>query len=297
MKFNKIFAVALAALTLTACNDDDDVNSIPVTVSMQQSTMSVGEDVAAGVYYNVPVILSDAPNGPVTVTVEVEGVGNEPAQEGRDIVITQKTITIPAGEQIGYIQFYPVGDEEINDDREMLFTITSAAGASIGTEKTCLVTFIDNEKFLPPAYADLMGAWDVTTDDGNFTVNITGYPEGDPNYLKKVVITGFNGVSWCQIEGDFSLDASTMECSITMQYNQTVAENVNFGTAIGVCDVVLASFNGQSLSLSGAVVARSNPEQNMYTWNSGVCGAIMQNGSFSGRIWFGFLSVTMTKAH
>ena len=44
MKFNKIYAIALAALTLTACSDDDDngLNSTSgVTVQMQQSTMSV----------------------------------------------------------------------------------------------------------------------------------------------------------------------------------------------------------------------------------------------------------------
>lgn len=297
MKFNKIFAVALAALTLTACNDDDDVNSVPVTVSMQQSTMSVGEDVSAGVYYNVPVVLSANPNGPVTVTVEVEGVGAEPAQEGKDLVITQKTITIPAGEQIGYIQFYPVGDEEINDDREILFTITKATGATIGNEATCRVTFIDNEKFIPDAYAKVQGVWNVSTDDGNFTVNVQGYPEGDPNYLKKIVINNFNGYPFCSVEANFSFDAATMEASLTMPFGQTIASGVQFDAPIGLADIRLASFDGSSLSFNGNVVATSNPEMTMMTWNGGVCGAIMTGGNFSGYIWFGYLTLTMNKVN
>lgn len=295
MKFNKIFAVAMAALSLTACNDDDDINSLPVTVSMQQPTMRISEDVAAGVYYNIPVILSGETNGPVTVTVNVTGIGDQPAEDGKDFVITQKTITIAAGEQIGYIEYYPTGDEEVNEDREALFTIESASGATIGEEKTCRVTFVDNEKYLVPAYANLMGAWDVTTDDGNFQVMISGYPEGDPGYLKKVIISGFNGQPWCEIEGNFSLDAATMECSITMPYGQIIAEDVNF-TGIGAVDIALASFNGSSLGLTGSVRATSNPEQTMYVWNSGVCGALMKDDAFEGHIWFGFLSVTMNKA-
>lgn len=296
MKFTKILAAALAVLSFTACNDDDELNTLPVSVSMQQSTMSVGEDVAAGVYYNVPVVLSGKTNGPVTVTVDVEGVGSDPANEGEDFVITEKTITIAAGEEIGYIQFYPVGDKIVNEDREVLFTIKSAQGASIGTESTCKVTFIDNEKFLAPAYSDLIGTWNMTTDAGTFPVEITGYEEGEEGYLEKVTIHGINGQSWCTIEGNFSLDASTMECSITMPYGQIIAEDVTFN-GIGTVDIALASFDGSSLSLNGRVVATSNPEQTMYVWNSGVCGALMLGGQFEGHIWFGYLSVTMTKAH
>ena len=37
MKLNKIFAIALAALTLTACSDDDDINTANVTVNMQKT--------------------------------------------------------------------------------------------------------------------------------------------------------------------------------------------------------------------------------------------------------------------
>ena len=99
MKFNKIYAIALAALTLTACSDDDDngLNSTSgVTVQMQQSTMSVSEDMQQGVYYKVPIVVTGEANGPVEVTVEVQGTGTTPATEDEHYVITDKTITIDA---------------------------------------------------------------------------------------------------------------------------------------------------------------------------------------------------------
>lgn len=97
MKLNKIFAIALAALTLTACSDDDDINTANVTVNMQKTEIEVSEDFSTGTYYYVPVEVTGESNGPVRVTVKVEGVGSTPATEGDDYVITSKTIVIPQG--------------------------------------------------------------------------------------------------------------------------------------------------------------------------------------------------------
>lgn len=73
MKLNKIFAIALAALTLTACSDDDDVNSAACTVSMQEQTINASEDMVADIYYYVPIQVTGDSNGPIRVTVEVSG--------------------------------------------------------------------------------------------------------------------------------------------------------------------------------------------------------------------------------
>ncbi|MCM1347998.1 MAG: hypothetical protein NC338_01185 [Firmicutes bacterium] len=296
MKLNKILAVALAALSLTACDDDEKVNTVPVTVNWENSTMSVTEDVSAGVYYNVPLVLNAETNGPVTVTVDVKGVGASAAEEGRDYVVTQKTIVIPAGSQTGSIEFYPVGDKILNPDREFLLTITSASGASIGTESTCKITLVDNEVFLEPVYKELQGAWTMFTDDGQYTVNIVGAEPGEEGYLDKIWITGINGQAWCVIEGSLFLDAVTQECTISMKAGQIIAEQVNF-TGLGVMDVALATYNGESLSTSGNIAAQSNADKTSFAWNSGICGALMQGGSFSGYIWFGSKSVSMAKAH
>ncbi len=56
MKFSKIFAIGLAALTMTACSDDDNnMNSAQdVTVSLGVTTLEVDED-DNGSIYNIPV--------------------------------------------------------------------------------------------------------------------------------------------------------------------------------------------------------------------------------------------------
>ncbi len=112
MKLNKIFAAALAILTMTACDDDDPVNTADVTVNMQQTQMSIAEDFSTGVYYYVPVVLSGETNGPVTVTIAVEGTGANPAVEDRDYMVTSKTIVIPAGETQGSFEFHPSSNED-----------------------------------------------------------------------------------------------------------------------------------------------------------------------------------------
>ena len=41
--------------------------------------MSVSEDMQQGVYYKVPIVVTGEANGPVEVTVEVQGTGTTPA--------------------------------------------------------------------------------------------------------------------------------------------------------------------------------------------------------------------------
>ena len=61
MKLNKIFAVALAALTMTACSDDDklELNTASgVSVAMEDATFTIGENVDL---FNVPTVSSPLP--------------------------------------------------------------------------------------------------------------------------------------------------------------------------------------------------------------------------------------------
>ena len=244
MKFNKIYAIALAALTLTACSDDDDngLNSTSgVTVQMQQSTMSVSEDMQQGVYYKVPIVVTGEANGPVEVTVEVQGTGTAPATEDEHYVIADKTIAIDADTQIGYVEFYPKGDDVINDDRQFIVTITGAKGATVGTESTCIVTLVDNEGMIPRAYDAVQGTYQL---QGSMpqTLTITGFGEGEPGNLTTLEISGWLGYNWLVATGSFSFDASTMQGAISLELGQTMATEVE--TNLGLCDVWLLRYSG-----------------------------------------------------
>lgn len=292
MKFNKILAIALAAFSFTACNDDDNsgMNTADVTVSMQQDQISVSEDVTAGVYYNIPVVLDGVTNGPVKVTIEVSAVSESPATENTDYLFTDKTITIPAGEQSGVFEFYPTGDDKINDDRKFVVTITNAEGAKIGNEKTCIVTLLDNERLIPEAHAKVLGNWAMTTNRGTYPVVITGFDEGDENYLKAVKVTGIGGQSRCVAVARFNLDATSGLVTLSFDYGQVIAK-VSF-TGFGEQDVLLIGYDGQYIYPSGAGTAVSNEDINQFTFAQGFAGAFNSGGW---RAWWMDTNPVMSK--
>lgn len=298
MKFNKIFAIALAALTFTACGNDDDepgINTANATVSMQEDAMSISEDVVSGVYQKIPVVVTGETNGNVKVTIAVTATGDSPAAEDKDYVFTSYTINIPAGENGGYFEFYPVGDEIINEDRTFTVTIVSAEGATVGTQKSCNVTLIDNERLVPEAYAKIQGEWVLDLGTGDQDFEIVGYPEDDPRYLKEVMTYGWNGYAWMQASARMLLDAVTHQITLQFPYGQVMAEDVEF-TDLGAMNVQLWGYDGSYVYQTGNLTMISNPEQNSFSSEGmGMTGALMQGDSFSGYVWFRTLSVKLRR--
>lgn len=302
MKFNKIYAIALAALSLTACSDSDDDNGLNstsgVTVQMQKMTMSVSEDMQQGVYYEVPVVVTGDANGPVEVTLEVQGTGTTPATEGEHYIITDKTITIDADTKIGYMEFYPTGDNVANDDRQFIVTIVSAKGATVGTESTCIVTLIDNESLLPKAYEKIQGSYVVTADgEDPFVANVVGVLEGEDGYLTKVYITDFYDPDFDPIECDFSFDASTGKGIVAMPFGVNIGGPWNFGAPVGVCDVKLCSVNNGVVVTSGSAIATTDVDFTTFTFDKSLIGVLYTNpaGAFTGYTYFWFDNCKFTK--
>jgi len=298
MKFNKIYAIALAALTLTACSDDDDngLNSTSgVTVQMQQSTMSVSEDMQQGVYYKVPIVVTGEANGPVEVTVDVQCTGTTPATEDEHYVITDKTITIDADTQIGYVEFYPKGDDVINDDRQFIVTITGAKGATIGTESTCIVTLVDNEGMIPRAYESVLGQWNLNG-SRPCVLTINGFDADEEGYGKTVYISGWAGYSFVIAEGNFNFDASSMQATVVMNLGQKLAD-VEF-TGLGVCDVVLCIAADGKVYNGGTIEAAFDSEYTNATFDIStdeeIYFGVFQNGSYMG-VWMRFTAESLTK--
>lgn len=278
MKINKIFMIALAALTMTSCSDDDtDYNTAgDVTVSMQQAEMSVSEDFN-GTYYNIPVIVTGEANGPVRVTVEFTADSADPAVEDKDYLVTEKSIVIPSDTNIGYIQFYPVGDDIQNPDRIFVATIVKAEGAQIGQNPSCIVTLLDNERLLPEAYAKVIGDWMMSCDAGEYPMTISGYEEGEDGYLTKVVMSGWHGEDVCQAVAGFSLDASTGQVILSVPFGQVIA-TVNFSGGYGRQDVQLIGFDGQYIYPTGQMTATSNADVNEFVFSQGIAGAFNSGG-------------------
>lgn len=296
MKLNKIFATALAILTLTACDDDDPVNTADVTVNMQETTMTVAEDIQTGIYYNVPVVLSGETNGPVTVTVEVEGIGSDPATEGEDYVITSKTIVIPAGKTTGSIEFHSTGDTEVNESREFTMTIVSATGAKIGSNATTRIILFDDDHLLPEALAKTVGTWST---GAGYNVELVALPEDDPDHFQKVLLRGINGTSrTSDLELGFSLDAASGCVNLTLACPQYVG-TFDFN-GIGTADVQLLPRDADGLYISGTLSATSDVDITVFAFDMGISGGLFQPGTssaggFLGYTWFNVVPLTLTK--
>lgn len=304
MKLNKFIAFAVAALTFSACSNDDASwnTATGVTVNLSQTEMAISEDAEAGRYYYIPVVVEGEANGNIEVTVEFAPVSDSPAVEDKDYVVTQKSIVIPVGQTSGNIEFYPTGDDIENDDRQFVATLVKAVGATVGSQTACTVTLKDNERLLPEAYRNIQGMWTFSCIDEEpyeFTLMCTGHNEGEEGYLTELLLSGWNGYSFCEdVKVQFSYDASTEQAIISIPLGQWVAYNVDFGTQLGVCNVMLGSVSGNSLVASGSVSATANPEMTEITFpeSAQLLGAIFTtDGSFTGYTWFWYKSMKMTR--
>ncbi len=237
MKLNKLAALAIVALAMTACSDDNDYNTASdVSVEFESPVLKFSEDQASNTtFYNIPVIVNGEANGPITLTVDVTP-GETAAVEDTHYVITSKNLVIPEGVTEVNIEFYPIGDNEINDDRTFNVSINQANGAIIGENAVCEVILVDNEGMIPRAYEAVQGTYLCTINshfDGELTyeVEITGVEEGEEGYLSTLYATNMPAEQ-CVMEGKILVDAAAGIPMINFDFNQCVIAG-NFNTSAG----------------------------------------------------------------
>ncbi|MBP3289170.1 MAG: hypothetical protein J6L79_08070 [Muribaculaceae bacterium] len=295
MKLNKILAIALAALTMTACSDDDDSGyntAADVTVNMADPTMNATEDYT-GIMYNVPIEVTGVANGPIKVTVEMQGVGSTPAEADKHYIVTTDYVIIPEGETIGYIEFHPTGDDEINENRVFDIKIVKAEGAKIGTQTTTTITLKDDDHLIPQAYSATIGNWMVDCSDGQYQVEITGYPEGDPKYGKEVNVVGIGGdpdYPNLTAVAQISVDPDTEQIKLTFNYGQVIGTVMT--SRFGEQKLQFIGFDGTYIYPTGSQDAVSNPSRTQFAFSEGFAGCYNAGGWYG---WFMQLDVSMTK--
>lgn len=297
MKLNRIFAIALAALTMTACSDDDDTDfntASDVTVNMEAATMTIPEDNNG--MYNVPITVTGKANGMIKVTVEMQEVGSNPAKADKHYIVTSDYVYIPAGDETGNIEFHATGDEEINEDRTFSIKIVKVEGAKIGTETTTTITLVDDDHLIPDALNKLQGSWIAS---GTYLCTIEAYPDGDPNHTKKVKLLGLGGdPDLNPIICDFKVDGVTEKISLDIECPQTLDTNVNFDT-IGIYDILALPYSG-GLYLSGTISAQSNGDATFFGFDGGIYACLFtpgdySAGGFSGYTYFRIQQLTLSK--
>lgn len=195
MKLKNIFAVALAVLALTSC-DNDTAEDYPsflgkvntasgVTVSLP-STYSFNEN---EIPTYLPITVAGKTNGKVTVTVQVKELTStpadtEPAKLGEHFNLTSYTVNIPEGETEGFIEITSVWETGvINDDRVFELSIVKAEGATV-TGSACQVTIVN----IDDPYTSMCGTWTMTATnlssgaEVSFRINMQTVDPSDEEY-------------------------------------------------------------------------------------------------------------------
>lgn len=240
MKLSKILAVALAALTMTACSNDDDEkigwnSNEDVTVEMGQASVSYKE--GRGMV-NVPITVTGEANGNIMVTVACKESGITPAEEDVHYYVTDKTIIISPDDQSASIEINVIdADDEINETRTFDIQIVDVKAAKVGEVDYTSVSIRDNDGDF---YDKMAGRWTVNYIDYDGAeqtaqVVLNAADEDEEGYNKYYMMTGL--MSSCTIQVDFFYDPDTQTGTLEIPYGQVVG-NVSF-TGYGALDVYL----------------------------------------------------------
>ena len=251
MKLTKIFAVAIAAVALSAC-DNDKAEDYPaflggtntaggVTVSLP-TTFTANENQAP---FRIPVNVSGNTNGKVTVTVQTKETvqlpeETEPAKVGEHYIFTSYTINIPAGESTGYFEVMPIWIQgELNDDRVFDLSIVKVEGASVDNGN-CLVTIAN----IDDPFTAMFGKWKFSSAactssvEKEYTLTISG-PETDSEYYgHELYAYGLRGLSYIFLPLNFEYDKETGEKTISIQAGSFATDGLINFSGLGQCVVV-----------------------------------------------------------
>lgn len=125
----------------TACNDDDDQPTLPgVSVSITQDTFSEGDGTIAITFTTSASFSTD-----VTLSYEVSGS----ATAGEDYEALPGSLTLAAGESSVTQNLVLTDDDMVEQNEEIIVTITAVDGATdlIASDNSVTLTITDNDSF------------------------------------------------------------------------------------------------------------------------------------------------------
>ena len=290
MKYNKIFALLLAAAAFAGCSKEDiSWNSSDATVGMGQAELVVKENKGM---VNVPLVVDGELNGPVEVTVEVAEVGENPAMEDVHYIVTSKSYVIAEDATEGKIEFKTVDDPDINEARTFVITIKKVNGAKVSEAASTTVTLKDNDSQF---YEKLQGKWKMTSSAGTWNINIIGAEEGQDGYNEVFQVTGIMGYDWTSMTMFYSYDVATKTGYVYIPFGYIFAQGVNF-SGLGVCDVATVTATPEgNLSMDGGMIGTWNEDFTEITFEDKIMyGGVFLNGAFKGT-WFSCSGIKMVK--
>lgn len=274
MKFSKIFAIALAAVVMTACSDDDNGfnTTSGVTVDFEGSAMEVNEDQE---FFEIPVMVTGEPNGDIKVTIEVETPetpDENTAVENTDYIITSYTITIPEGAAVGAFEVRSLWEQGVvNPDKTFSVKITKVEGAEIGTINSASVTIIN----IDDNFTKLLGRWTLsatnykTGADVNYVVTFGIPSDPEPEEVGHLINAyGYHGEDDMFIPIWFDLNENNGDVEyvgIMLDY-LTWPYYANFGDPVGNALLCTSSIYNNSWVQQGAIDGEINEDMTEITF-------------------------------
>ena len=232
MKYIKLLMLIVSVSFFASCSDDDDYNSKQVTVGFESATIETSE--GAGMM-DIPVMVDGKDrNGDINFRIEVEGVGNTPAEMDEHYYITGYDFNVPADSLIDHvnIQIVFVNDRIPTEPRQFKINIIDLKGAQEGIMST-VVTINDNDG-LEYTYESLYGKYEFDMAFQGTPVLAYGQMGGatvetDPAYNKLLhfkmnpVFPAIGGELAMNCPINFAYDAATNEGILGFVMNQKVA--------------------------------------------------------------------------
>ncbi len=133
--------IVMLGVFFTACNDDDDQPTLPgVSVSITQDTFSEGDGTIAITFTTSASFSTD-----VTLSYEVSGS----ATAGEDYEALPGSLTLAAGESSVTQNLVLTDDDMVEQNEEIIVTITAVDGATdlIASDNSVTLTITDNDSF------------------------------------------------------------------------------------------------------------------------------------------------------
>lgn len=262
MKLYKLSALALVAVALTACADEEEsftggVNTNPgVTVSAQTSfTYNGGIDDLKGhtsdtlyvdesaQFFNVPVLVNGETNGKIVCTVEVVAGTPKPemdlipADETTHYVVTSKVFNIPEGAAVGGCEIslnWAAG--VVDENKTFTVNLIAAQGAKIVGKASTVVTILNVDN----PYTKMCGAWKCTAfniydnADAEFPVTISTPASDSPQYGSVLRAVNFMNDKDAYLPMTFSYDNDTQVITMAIPQLAQMSGIWNFGTFYAV---------------------------------------------------------------
>lgn len=312
-KIKYLFALCLAALALSSCSNDADVNTKPATVAFAQTSLSVKEN--KGIFY-VPINVEGSQNGPIEVDVDILDGGNG-CQKDVHFLVTSTHLIIPEGKTTVNVEILSVDDRVINDDRSFQLRLSKAKGADISaTSGLTTVVLLDNDNI---PYERLAGTWiveatNILSESGNepitwTTTLSTVEDESDPNYGTLVTMS-----PWAVWDGStpvldengqtishplqFHYNEATGAASIDLSFGSIMAKDLMFGTDENGVNLDNATIRSATTGMAGLVyngtmVGKVSENFDEIKFNLPVFGIIFTSSGSPYQYQLGFDNITL----